>query len=444
MNAAHPAASQPLAETMEPGSSNLYETTAPAGFRPLKIALLGYRSHPFVGGQGIYVKYLSRALAALGHQVDVFSGPPYPELDNDITLHKVPSLDLYAHEKHIYALRWHHLKSFADTYEWWTMATGGFGEPYTFGRRIAKRLAHSDYDIIHDNQSLCTGLLTLQNLGHKVVSTIHHPIHRDRQLALDSEDRWGYRLLIKRWYHFLAMQEKVVSQLDNVITVSKVSQGDIAEHFKRIPARTPVIHNGIDTAIFRPLPDIKRQPFRLITTASADQPLKGLSYLLQAIAQLKPNYPHLHLCVIGKLKENGSTAKLLNELNLQDSVSFVSGISTEALVEQYAQSSIAVSPSLYEGFGLPAGEAMACGVPIIATDGGALPEVVGNAGIVVPKGNSQALAQQIAFLLDNPDQRQQLGTSAREHILQNFCWSKVAEQLTQYYSRILHSSESPC
>lgn len=450
MNAAQPV-SQPLSPpenaaltATQDAPARHNETALPVTFRPLKIALLGYRSHPFVGGQGIYLKYLSRALAALGHQVDVFSGPPYPELDNDITLHKVPSLDLYAHEKHIYALRWHHLKSWADTYEWWTMATGGFGEPYTFGRRIAKHLANSDYDIIHDNQSLCSGLVKLQKLGHKVVSTIHHPIHRDRQLALESEPRWGYRLLIKRWYHFLKMQEKTVDKLDNIITVSKVSQQDIAKHFLRAPDKTPVIYNGIDTTVFRPLADIPKQEYRLITTASADQPLKGLSFLLQAVAALSPRYPQIKLCVVGKLKENGSTAKLLKELKLENHVDFISGISTEALVEQYAQSTIAISPSLYEGFGLPAGEAMACGLPIISTDGGALPEVVGDAGIIVPKADSHALAEKISYLFDNPEARTELARSARQHILDNFCWSKVAEQLSAYYSRILLKDKRTC
>lgn len=426
-------AATPVSEL--PNDSAPLETTHP--FRPLKIALLGYRSHPFVGGQGIYLKYLSRALNALGHHVDVFSGPPYPELDEGVGLIKVPSLDLYAHDDHLYALRWHHLRSFADVYEWWTMATGGFGEPYTFGRRIYRKLKHSDYDIIHDNQSLCSGLLRLQDAGQNVVCTIHHPIHRDRQLALEAEPRWGHRLLIKRWYQFLSMQERVAKKLQHVITVSKVSQADIAEHFHRSAERTPVISNGIDTDIFRPLDHIARTPLRLITTASADQPLKGLSYLLHALADLITQYPGAHLRVIGKLKEGGATAKLLEELNLHAHVSFVSGISTEALVEEYAQASVAVSPSLYEGFGLPAGEAMACALPIVATNGGALPEVVGDAGHVVEKANSLALAKAISGLFDDPASAQALGNAGRERILQTFSWQSVAQNLSHYYYGIL-------
>lgn len=425
--------------SLELSPPNSLKTTEETPFRPLKIALLGYRSHPHVGGQGIYLTYLSRALHAMGHTVHVYSGPPYPELDDDIPLIKVPSLDLYAHENHMRALRWHHLRAYSDVYEWWTMATGGFGEPYTFGRRIQRQLKHSDYDIIHDNQSLCDGLVTLQNHGHTVVSTLHHPIHQDRQLAIDACKNWGERLLVKRWYSFLNMQERVVKKLHHIVTVSHTSQADIATHFKRPAAQTPVISNGIDTHTFTPQPHIKTVPYRLITTASADQPLKGLAFLLEAVALLCEDYPELNLRVIGKVKEGGSTDTLLKTLKLQDRVSFISGISTQALVEEYAAAQIAVSPSLYEGFGLPAGEAMACGLPIIATDGGALPEVVGEAGHIVPKGNSHAIADKIRWLLAHPSAMMNDGLRAREHIVQKFSWENVAQALTQYYYDILNT-----
>jgi glycosyltransferase involved in cell wall biosynthesis len=408
-----------------------------SGDPPLKIALLGYRSHPFVGGQGIYLHYLSKALVALGHRVDVLSGPPYPELAPGVKLIKIPSLDLFAQASHVKALRWRHLRSFTDTFEWWSMLSGGFAEPYTFCRRVAKRLQHSDYDIIHDNQSLGFGLLSLQDQGFNVVSTIHHPIHRDRALALAAAGSWRYRLLTRRWYSFLGMQEKVVGKLKHVITVSRSSQGDIARDFKRPEAKTPVICNGIDTDVFRPLPDIEREPLRLITTASSDQPLKGLSHLLEAVKHLLADHPGLHLRVIGKLKEDGDTARQLRRLNIDEHVSFVSGISTEALVEEYARASIAVCPSLYEGFGLPAGEAMACGLPLVSTRGGALAEVVGGAGHLVEPGSSEALARQIAGLLAHPQQAASLGRQARQHIVEHFCWSKVACELTAYYRNII-------
>ena len=428
----------------EKAPNNLTATipdTARSVSKPLNICLLGYRSHPYVGGQGIYLKYLSKALVEAGHKVDVISGPPYPELDDRVRLIEIPSLDLFNVENHIKALRPQHLRSWSDFFEWWSMATGGFAEPYTFARRVAKYLKKTphDYDIIHDNQCLGYGLLAIEKQGTPVVATVHHPITRDRQLALDACPDWGMKLLTKRWYSFLRMQKKVVQQLPNIVTVSEQSRKDISEAFNRPEKDIELIFNGIDTDEFKPLTDISRKPFRLMTTASADQPLKGLKFLLEAIAQLKPDYPELELLVVGKLKENGQTENQLKELGLESSVAFVSGISTQEMVEHYAEASIAVSPSLYEGFGLPAGEAMSCGCAMVSSDGGALPEVVGDAGIVVPAGDSKALAETLSYLLDNPDRIKELGHRGRERILETFCWKVAARQFAQYYQHIIEN-----
>lgn len=405
--------------------------------KPLKIALLGYRSHPFVGGQGIYIKYLSAALSALGHQVDVYSGPPYPNVEEPVRLIKVPSLDLFEQRDHVTALRPKHLLSYTDTIEWLSMLTGGFSEPYTFGRRIKRILRNRDYDIIHDNQSLSYGLLDLQNRGARVVSTIHHPIHRDREIALAAAPKKSDRLLIKRWYSFLRMQNKVALKLKHVVTVSHASQKDIAQFFKRCPSKTEVITNGIDTHAFKPNEQIKRKPFRIITTASSDQPLKGLTFLLQAIATLKPQFPDIHLQVIGKLKKDGQSEKLIQKLGIGDAISFTSGISTEKLVEHYAEASAMVCPSIYEGFGLPLGEAMACGLPVITTDGGALPEVAGDAGLVVKCGDSDAIASKLETLFLNPAFAIHMGQKARKHIENHYSWGMVANKLSQYYQSII-------
>lgn len=401
----------------------------------LRIALLGYRSHPHVGGQGIYLKYLSRALRRRGHQVDVLSGPPYPELDPDVGLIKIPSLDLYATPNHIRALRWGHLASFSDLFEWWSMASGGFAEPYTFGRRILRYLREhrSRYDVIHDNQSLCYGLLDLQKLGIPVVATVHHPITRDRELALAEASGWGHRLLIRRWYSFLKMQARVVRGLAHVVTVSECSRRDIAAEFGRAETRTQVIGNGVDTDLFRPHPEIARIPGRIITTTSSDQPLKGFGVLLEALRLVREQQPEAHLVVIGKLQEDGRNQRLLRQLELEHCVSFRSGISDAELVHEYAQASVAVCPSLYEGFGLPAAEAMSCGVPLVSSSGGALPEVVGDAGILVPPGDAAALAEGLAKVFGNRVLAQALIQMGRQRILREFCWDRVAERLSQFY-----------
>jgi len=407
--------------------------------KPLRICLLGYRSHPFVGGQGVYLNYLSKALVDIGHQVDVISGPPYPQLDPRVSLIKKPSLDLFAADSHVMALRPRHLKSWSDFFEWWAMLTGGFAEPYTFGRRVAKHMKRhgTNYDIVHDNQSLGYGLLKIQQLGIPTVATVHHPITRDRQLALDAAPNWRHRLLVRRWHSFLGMQKRVVQKLEHVVTVSECSRTDIADAFDRPESKIGLIYNGIDTDTFSPQTHIQRKPLRIMTTASADQPLKGLKFLLEALAQIKPKYPDIELLIVGKLREGGQTEKQLSQLQLKDHVSFVTGISTEALVEYYSEASIVVSPSLYEGFGLPAGEAMACGCAVISSDGGALPEVVGDAGLVVPAGDSQALAGALEQVLSDEDLRQAMGRKGRQRILDAFCWKVAAREFTDYYHAIL-------
>ena len=411
----------------------------PAKARALRIALLGYRSHPHVGGQGIYLQYLSKALVELGHHVDVISGPPYPELDPRVRLIQLPSLDLYAHPNPTRALRPKHLLSLADFYEWWSKMSGAFGEPYSFGRRLRAHFKKykPQYDIVHDNQSLCYGLLDLQKRGVNVIATVHHPITQDRDLALAATTEKGQRWLIKRWYSFLTMQKNVVQQLNHVITVSHQSQRDIAAAFDRPAENIKVIPNGVDASIFKPLDTIARTPFRLITTASSDQPLKGLSVLLRALAPLRNEFPELQLIVIGKLKENGETQKELEALNLQDAVQFRSGISNQQLVEEYAQASIAIVPSLYEGFGLPAAEAMACAVPLICSDGGALPEVVGDAARLVRAGNVDDLHTALHELLNDDKMREQLGAQGRTHILQQLSWDCVGKKMERYYYQVL-------
>lgn len=410
----------------------------------LRIALLGYRSHPHVGGQGIYLQYLSKALVDLGHSVDVISGPPYPELDPRVRLIQLPSLDLYAHPHPTRALRLHHLRSFTNTYEWWSKLSGAFGEPYCFGRRLLKYFKKHKlaYDIIHDNQSLCYGLLDLQKRGHNVIATVHHPITRDRELALAAATEQGQRWLIKRWYNFLGMQQKVVQGLAHIVTVSEQSRLDIEKAFNCDARKITVIPNGVDTNIFKPLSDVTRRSFQLITTASSDQPLKGLSILLRAIAQLTPEFPQLQLRVIGKLKENGATEKELEQMQLSGRVSFISGISTEEIVREYAQASIAVVPSLYEGFGLPAAEAMACGIPLICSDGGALPEVVGDAAYTVRAGDVLSLVAALRELLNNAALRDDLSIRGRVHILQQLSWDCVGKKMVTYYRQCLIGQQS--
>nr|WP_241263397.1 glycosyltransferase family 4 protein [Parahaliea mediterranea] len=405
----------------------------------MRIALLGYRSQPYGGGQGVYLKYLSKALVEAGHSVDVISGPPYPHLDPRVRLICLPSLDLF--ENGLGSLRPRHLRSLSNIIEWCSKLSGGFAEPYTFGRRAVKYLrAHRhEYDLVHDNQSLSYGMLQLQAMGIPLVTTVHHPITSDLRIALGAARRWWERLLIRRWHSFLHMQKKVVRRLHHVVTVSDCSRQDIARDFGLQPAGIDLVYNGIDTAEFRPLPDIPRRARRLMATASADAPLKGLRYLLRAYASLLPRYPDLELLLVGKPQPGGRTERLLGHLGIADRVQFVSGISTARMVAYYAEATVAVVPSVYEGFGLPAGEAMACGVPVVSTDGGALPEVVGDAGVIVPARDVSALAEAIAGLLEDPARREALGAAGRERIVEQFSWEVCARQMSRYYREVLRA-----
>lgn len=410
--------------------------------RALKVCLLGYRSAPYGGGQGIYLKYLSKALVEAGHTVDVISGQPYPHLDPRVNLIKMPGMNLF--ETGLGSIRPHHLRSMTNIIEWSGKLTGAFSEPYCFGRRVVKYLRKHGrhYDIIHDNQCLSYGMLELQKRKFPLITTIHHPITSDLSIALKAAKNWRERLLIRRWHSFLIMQRQVARQLHHVVTVSERSRQDIAVAFDMQPAGISVVLNGIDTEEFRPLPDVVKKPNRVMAAVSADQPLKGMRYLLEGVAQVLPKYPDLELLLVGKPKEDGESSKLIQSLGLSKHIRCVSGISTEALVGFYNEASVVIVPSVYEGFGLPAGEAMACGTAVISTDGGALPEVVGDAALQVPVRDSAAIAEALDTLLASPAKRAILADAGRKRIEELFCWRRAAQQMTNYYWQVLQRENS--
>ncbi len=407
--------------------------------KPLNIALLGYRSNPYSGGQGVYLKHLAKALVDMGHRVDVISGEPYPELDARVDLVKLPGLNLYAHPNPAWPLTQQRWRDPLNVFEWASYWSGGFPEPFTFGHRLLRhfKTTRPRYDIIHDNQSLCTGLLGLMRRGYAVTSTIHHPITFDRDIALQNTQEWGLRLLIRRWHRFLRMQTQVTRQLPYITTVSENSRRDIASAFGICEKRIEVVLNGIDSEIFQPMPAVAREPYHLITTASADQPLKGTQHLIPAVADLAARYPDLKLTFIGAPKPGGKTEQLIQSFQLDERIEFHHGLSFDEIKQLYAKASVAVVPSEYEGFGFPAGEAMACAVPLVSTDGGALPEVVGDAGVIVPSKNPQALAKAIGDLFENPAERARLSEAGRRRMVEHFSWARTAQEFTQHYHQVI-------
>ncbi len=411
---------------------------------PLRIALLGYRSNPYSGGQGVYLKYLSKALIECGHSVDVISGEPYPHLDPRVRLVPLPGLNLYAAPNHVTALRPRHFRSATDLIEYFSMLTGGFPEPYTFGRRLVRhfKIQRPTYDVVHDNQSLCYGLLDVRALGYPVLATIHHPITMDRDIALANTKDAGERALINRWHSFLKMQTRVARRLPHIVTVSESSARDLRAAFAIQHANVHVVANGIDLTDFAPVPGVQRDTFHLVSTASADAPLKGTQHLLRAMAILRPAYPDLRLTVVGQARSGGPTERLIDELGIAGTVTFRAQLGTDEIRALYARATLAVVPSEYEGFGLPAGEAMACGVPVVAAAGGALPEVVGDAGIVVPVRDPQALAEGIRRLLESPTERVRLAERGRARIVQSFSWGRAATHLSAIYDRVIADGPS--
>ncbi len=393
----------------------------------LRVALLSYRSDPRVGGQGIFATHIARALAKRGHDVSILSGPPYPEVPDGVRLVKLPSLDLFAQPQlGRYALRWRHLKSWTDTAEYFGHVSGKFMEPWSFSRRAAVYLkAHAgEFDVVLDNQSLGDALLEIGRIL-PLAAVIHHPIRRDLEMQLASEPKWGKRLLARRWYGFLPMQEAVAKRLARVVTVSEVSAGEIAACMGVARQRIEVVPLGVDQSVFYPRPRPAGR-LRIMTTASSDVPLKGLRYLLTAFAGLLRDWPALELVIVGR-RRPGPTQVLLETLGIGASVRFVQDLSGEQMAEEYAGARICVVPSLYEGFGLPVVEAMASGTPVIATDGGALPEVVGDAGVIVPAGDAVALQRAIDALLRDPKRAAMLAQAGLARVQARYGWDRVGE-----------------
>jgi glycosyltransferase involved in cell wall biosynthesis len=397
--------------------------------RRLRIALLSYRSDPRVGGQGVFTSNIARALTLRGHEVTILSGPPYPDVPEGVALQQLPSLDLFAQPLlGRYALRPRHLRSWTDTAEYFGHVSGKFMEPWSFGRRAAKWLGDNAdrFDVVLDNQCLATGLLEIER-RLPVVAVIHHPIRRDLEMQLAAEPDWKKRLLTRRWYGFVPMQERVARALRNVVTVSSASASDIAQCMGVDEARISVVPLGVDQVMFTPRAEaLDTQPMRIVTTSSSDVPLKGLRHLLAAFEALVPDWPELELVVVGKPRE-GPTRDLARRLEAQGRLRFVSGLATSDLADLYSSATLCVTPSLYEGFGLPAIEAMACGTPVVVTDGGALPEVVGDAGLIVRAGCGDALREAIDMLLRDSKQREAMAAAGLARVRERYCWDRVGE-----------------
>ncbi len=433
---AHRAALVDLPERLPP---------APPGPGGLRVAFLVYRGNPRCGGQGVYTRHLTRELVELGHSVEVFAGQPWPELDDGVGFTPVPSLDLYRDPDPF------RVPSLADlrsapwpaiaALEFGVMCTAGFPEPRTFSLRARRLLAarRADFDVVHDNQCLGSGILGMIEDGWPVLTTLHHPITVDRQLALAHTTNPWQAFTTRRWFGFLRMQVRVARSLPRVVTVSESSRTDIAAQMQVAPDRMTVVPVGVDHTVFRPRSDVRPVRGRIMVTSSSDVPMKGLVPLLEAVAMLRTERD-LELMVVGNPRPDGRVARAIDRLGLTPAVRCVTGISDDELARYYGEAQVAVVPSLYEGFSLPAIEAMACGVALVATTGGALPEVVGTdgeTGLLVPPDDPGALAAAIGRLLDDDALRTRLGRAGRERVLGRFTWQVTAAGTAAEYRALL-------
>jgi glycosyltransferase involved in cell wall biosynthesis len=405
----------------------------------MRVALLSYRSKPHCGGQGIYIRHLSRELVALGHEVEVFSGPPYPILDEGVRLTKVESLDLYREPDPFRIPKLREFRDRVDVEEFLTMCTAGFPEPKTFSTRVVKALAErvDDFDVVQDNQVLGYGMLDIEDLGLPMVTTIHHPITFDRRIDLQAATTWRRRLTVRRWYGFLRMQAKVARAARWILTPSEASKRDIVADFGADPTRIQVIPLGVDD-VFQP-PTAPRVPGRLLAMASADAPMKGIATLLEAFAKLRTERD-LELYLVTKPVAGGRTEQLVDRLGIKDHVHFVHGVSDDELVALMGSAEIACVPSLYEGFSLPTAELMACETPLVVSRAGAIPEVVGPDGecadLVTP-GDVGELEHALAALLDDAERRARMGRAGRRRALERFSWRAVAQTVAESYERVV-------
>ena len=405
----------------------------------MRVALLSYRSKPHVGGQGIYIRRLSRELVALGHTVEVFSGQPYPELDAGVTLTKVPSLDLYRPGDEFRNPHPREFRDLIDLQEWLLMRSGAFPEPLTFSKRVVKLLQErrGDFDIVFDNQTLALPLLEIEDNGLPLAAAIHHPITMDRAIELKVAPWIKKKIGVWRWYSFLRQQKRTAPRIRRVIVPSESSARDVVREFGVDPKRITTILLGVDER-FRPSGK-PRVPGRILAMASADAPLKGIHILLEAFAKLLTER-ELELVLVTKPKEGGITEKLIDKLGIGDRVTFANGLTDDELVELMGSAELACVPSLYEGFSLPTAELMACETPLVVSRAGAIPEVVGPDGLcaeVVEPGDVEALKDAVAALLDDPERRARMGAAGRQRVKELFSWTAVAAKTADVLHEVI-------
>lgn len=408
--------------------------------RPLRICLLCYRGNPYSGGQGIYLKYIADEMVRQGHEVHAIVGPPYPLPMKGVIEHRIPNNQYFIRKRLNIIEPDDPFAIFRplNFYEYMSSRLGAFSEISTFGYRAFMLLkdlhGRHGFDIIHDNQSIGYGLLLMKQLGVPVVATIHHPLSIDMVNVLERTQTFKNKLKTVMFYPTL-MQAIVSKRLDHIITVSEDSKRMIHRDFGVPLDMQTVVYNGIDREIFRPLKGVKKKKRKIIFVGNIEDGKKGFVYLLKAMPLIDRR---AKLTVVdGGAPHRKVTDRLMAKLGLEGRVEFTGKASTEELVRHYSESELAVVPSVYEGFGLPAAEAMSCGVPVIASDGGALPEVVGDAGIVVPARDERAIVGAVNGIFADQKLLKRLGDAGIDRVRNRFNWERAVAEIIHVYRRFI-------
>ena len=405
--------------------------------KKLKIGLLSYRSDPFSGGQGIYIKNVSEALQNRGHEVTIFSGNPLPIVSNKIKVVEIntpgyfETFNSFERFKIFQAQE----KTRLDLWDFIETFTGTFTEPIFFGDRLLQNTEFAktadSYDVFHDNQSISN---YPDSINKKLITTLHHPIHVDRDIDLENESSFLRKLAIKRWYSFLNFQKKNLKKVKKIISPSKSSKKDICHYFQYPAEQISVIWNGIDLA------DCKfhqRTSFNseFVTIISSDVPMKNLRNILKALYLLKNDGLSAKLTIIGDLREDNK--KLINDLDLNDLVSFRKKLPRNELIKILNASDIGIAASSYEGFGFPLVEMIATGLPVIVSDKASLPELAGDAGLKFNSDDVIDLKDKMKELVKNHALRDKLANNSKVRRDAFFGWDEYAKKLEDLFEEII-------
>jgi glycosyltransferase involved in cell wall biosynthesis len=414
----------------------------------MKVCFLLHQGSMYSGGQGVYLHAVSREMVALGHEVHVIGGPPFPDLAEGIALHRVPTFSIYRlledGRSFFYGRQPHSFFNPLNFYELATTRAGMFSNMNAFSFRAYAKIRELSkehrFDLVHDVQVLGYGCLLIKSAGLPVVANIHHPLQVDRANSVRQAKDLGDRIRWLRFYPFW-MQEVVAKRMDRIITGSRNSAALVAENFRLQQDQIEVIYDGVDTDVFRPM-GRSRAPNSILFVGNSDDRNKGMRYLIEALALLKGKVD-LRLTVVDR--EDAYLARSLSaELGIGDRVSLTGRLSTEQLAAEYNRAELLVSPSVYEGFGLPAAEAMACGTPVIATTAGAFTETMvdGESGVLVPPADPRALAAAMERVLSDESLRRRMGVAARGRIERYFTWRETALRTLALYEDVLSKRRS--